>query len=85
MSTITVYGVGGYDPSKPNNNVIEEVDVGVSDPVEHNLAQQKARAVCFAAEADPLFFKWQAGEGSKQAWEDKREEIRLRFPYYFEP
>ena len=22
-----VYGVGGYDPSKPNNNVIEEVEI----------------------------------------------------------
>jgi hypothetical protein len=27
MSTTTIYGIGGYDPSKPNNNVIEEYEV----------------------------------------------------------
>lgn len=27
----TVYGVGGYDPSKPNNNIIEEVTAEISD------------------------------------------------------
>jgi hypothetical protein len=30
---ITKYGIGGYDPSKPNNNVIEEYDDGIPDPV----------------------------------------------------
>ena len=30
---ITKYGIGGYDPSKPNNNVIEEYDDGVPEPV----------------------------------------------------
>jgi hypothetical protein len=23
---IITYGIGGYDPSKPNNNIIEEID-----------------------------------------------------------
>jgi hypothetical protein len=32
-------------------------------------------------EADPLFFKYQRGEGSEQEWLDKIEEIRERFPY----
>lgn len=27
----TVYGEGGFDPSKPNNNVIEEYEVVVED------------------------------------------------------
>lgn len=31
--------------------------------------------------ADPLFFKWQAGEGTEAEWLAKREEIRTRFPY----
>lgn len=26
---ITKYGIGGYDPSKPNNNIVEEYDDGV--------------------------------------------------------
>ena len=30
---ITKYGIGGYDPSKPNNNVIEEYDDGRPDYV----------------------------------------------------
>ena len=30
MKTIT-YGVGGYDPTKPNGNIVEEYDDGI-DP-----------------------------------------------------
>ena len=26
MRSIT-YGIGGYDPSKPNNNIVEEIDI----------------------------------------------------------
>jgi hypothetical protein len=26
MKLIT-YGIGGYDPNKPNNNIVEEIDV----------------------------------------------------------
>ena len=25
----TVFGLGGYDPSKPNNNIVEEYDIDV--------------------------------------------------------
>jgi hypothetical protein len=24
---ITTYGIGGYDPTKPNNNIVEEIDL----------------------------------------------------------
>lgn len=44
------------------------------------LAQMN-RQQAYTLEADPLFFKWQAGEGSREDWEAKRQEIRLRFPY----
>jgi len=27
MSTVTIYGPGGYDPSKPNNNIVEQHEV----------------------------------------------------------
>ena len=27
MATIITYGLGGYDPSKPNNNIVEIVEV----------------------------------------------------------
>jgi len=46
-----------------------------------NAAAQKARQVDFAAEADPLFFAWQRGEGTEQAWLDKVAEVRARHPY----
>lgn len=38
------------------------------------------RKDAFILEADPLFFKWQAGEVSKETWMQKREEIRQRYP-----
>ena len=43
--------------------------------------QQNSRQAAYTQEADPLFFKWQAGEATKEAWEAKREEIRQRLPY----
>ena len=42
---------------------------------------RQARASAYRLEADPLFFKWQAGEGTEQEWLAKREEIRARYPY----
>jgi hypothetical protein len=26
MKQVT-YGIGGYDPTKPNNNIVEEIDI----------------------------------------------------------
>lgn len=46
-----------------------------------NEQAQRDRAAAYAAEADPLFFYWQAGEGTEAAWQEKRAEIRARFPY----
>jgi hypothetical protein len=49
--------------------------------VRANAAAVAQRSVAYAAEADPLFFYWQAGEGSEEAWLEKRAEIRARYPY----
>ena len=43
--------------------------------------QEAKRQSVYTAEADPLFFKWQAGEATEVEWLAKREEIRTRFPY----
>lgn len=43
--------------------------------------QESKRQVSYTAEADPLFFKWQAGEGTEEDWLAKRQEIRDRYPY----
>ena len=34
----TTYGVGGFDPSKPNNNIVEELTEEISD---EELAQEQ--------------------------------------------
>ena len=44
------------------------------------IAEAK-RQSAYQAEADPLFFQWQAGESTEGEWLAKREEIRARFPY----
>lgn len=41
---------------------------------------EASRQAAYVAEADPLFFKWQAGESTQAEWQAKREEIRQRFP-----
>lgn len=51
-------------------------------PVVPTQAEQEAkRQAAYTAEADPLFFKWQAGEGTEEEWKTKRQEIRDRYPY----
>lgn len=30
---VTVYGIGGYDPSLPNDNIVEQYEVEVPDEV----------------------------------------------------
>jgi len=27
MAKSITYGIGGYDPTKPNNNIVEEIDI----------------------------------------------------------
>jgi hypothetical protein len=42
---------------------------------------RQSRASAYTTEADPLFFKYQRGEATKEEWEAKIEEIRQRYPY----
>lgn len=34
MPKIITYGIGGYDPSKPNDNIVEIIDI--PDEIEEN-------------------------------------------------
>lgn len=45
------------------------------------VEQEAKRQKDFAAEADPLFFQWQAGESTEEEWLAKRQEVRDRYPY----
>ncbi len=68
------------DSPKPTEQEI----VDAWPTVEATRANERAaieRAAAYKAEADPLFFYWQAGEGSVEAWQEKRAEIRDRYPY----
>ena len=38
------------------------------------------RHAAYVAESDPLFFQWQRGEATEQAWRDKVAEIQARHP-----
>jgi len=42
---------------------------------------KQQRSLAYSQEADPLFFKYQRGEITKEEWEAKVEEIRQRYPY----
>jgi hypothetical protein len=54
----------------------------IAERKERQLEQiKRERANAYRNEADPLFFKYQRGEGSEQEWLDKVQEIRERFPY----
>ena len=44
MTTVTVYGLGGFDPSKPDGNVIEQYDVPDPEPTPEELARASAVA-----------------------------------------
>ena len=55
--------------------------VPIAPPTPTQAEQEAKRQAAYTAEADPLFFKWQAGEATEAEWLAKREEIRTRFPY----
>jgi hypothetical protein len=38
------------------------------------------RKVAYIAESDPLFFKWQRGEATREEWLAKIAEIQARYP-----
>lgn len=54
----------------------------VAPPVVPPTPEQIAalRKAAYQDEADPLFFKWQRGESTEQAWLDKIQDIRNRYP-----
>lgn len=51
------------------------------EPVQPTQEQIDAlRKAAYQTEADPLFFKWQRGESTQEAWLDKIADIRNRYP-----
>ena len=66
-------------------NVITGEETVIDAPVDASPIiqeqQESLRRIAYVVEADPLFFKWQAGEATEEEWLAKRQEIRDRYPY----
>jgi len=46
---------------------------------------EQARQAQYQETTDPLFFKWQAGSGTKEEWETERQRIKDANPYPEQP
>jgi hypothetical protein len=42
---------------------------------------EQARHAAYITDADPLFFKWQRGTGTEQAWRDAVQAVKDAHPY----
>jgi hypothetical protein len=42
---------------------------------------ERARHAAYITDADPLFFKWQRGTGTEQAWRDAVQVVKDAHPY----
>jgi hypothetical protein len=42
---------------------------------------EQARHAAYVTDADPLFFKWQRGTGTEQAWRDAVQVVKDAHPY----
>lgn len=74
-------GLDWHDEStKPTLAEIEAAWPQVQVSLANEVAR-RSRLAAFRDEADPLFFGWQRGENTEQAWLDKCAEIRARLPY----
>ena len=85
--TALVDGVQMSIPADAGNRhyaAMLEQGIEIAEYVEPSVTQEEQEAkrqAAYTTEADPLFFKWQAGEGTEAEWLAKREEIRERYPY----
>ena len=60
--------------------IIKTPEQVTAEEAQKKLEQiQAQRKVAYIEEADPLFFKYQRGEATKQEWLDKVTEIKERF------
>jgi len=76
LSTLT--WSAAHEGYKPTVAEIEaEFNRLVASKPAEDLAERKR--IAYAQESDPLFFKWQAEEATKEDWISKRAEIKARF------
>jgi hypothetical protein len=74
-------GLNWLDESpKPTEAELEALWPTVQYEVAYAQVEQ-ARQVAYQQTADPFFFKWQAGTGTKEEWEAERQRIKDAHPY----
>ena len=85
MSSYATKNVNGVDVPLNPDEIAElearDAEWAAGEVDRKTEATRLMRAAAMVAEADPLFFKYQAGEIPKEDWEAKRTEIRARYPY----
>ena len=67
------------DTPKPTKKALDDAWPAVQQ-AQAQAAVDAQRHAAYTAESDPLYFKWQRGEGTEQEWLDKIAEIQTRFP-----
>ena len=73
-------GLDWFDSApKPTQAELDALWESTQKTVANQQADQK-RHEAYVAEADPLFFKAQRGEGTMADWEAKVAEIKTRYP-----
>lgn len=65
---------------KPSKAECDAIIPAIELEQQQNRAR-RGRQAAYQVEADPLYFGWQRGENTEQAWLDKVAEIRDRYPY----
>jgi hypothetical protein len=68
------------DSPKPSEVELKKLWPGVQHEAECVVAE-KQRQAAYAAEADPLFFKYQRGEATEQEWLDAVQAVKDAHPY----
>lgn len=64
----------------PEGFTLEEPPKPAPTPEQIAAAVSAARQAAYTAEADPLFFKSERGEATREEWLAKIDEIRARYP-----
>ena len=67
------------DTPKPSQQELDDAWPAV-EQAQAQSAVDALRHAAYAAESDPLYFKWQRGEATEQEWLDKIAEIQARYP-----
>lgn len=73
---LTWHGPG----SKPTKKKLDEAWPAV-EYANLYAAVENARRAAYTVDADPLFFEWQRGDGTEQAWLDAIAAVKAAHPY----